>query len=67
MAHRNEMVWTISKDVVENEYIPVRQARRITRADNSFESRIKCQEECDKRNIRYVRPTPLQLIPDKSN
>lgn len=65
MSDSNQMGWAALLDTENNYYIPMRQARRFSRADNFFTDRNKCQDECDRRNTKYERPTPLELIPER--
>ncbi len=60
----NEMGWVALLDTRENEYVPQRQIRRFSRPDNWFNNRAAAQALCDQKNTKYVRPIPLQLIPD---
>jgi hypothetical protein len=62
---KNDLVWVPGFDDREGEYVPMRQYRRYTTVKNSFESRILCQQECDRRNTKYERPSPSVLIPER--
>lgn len=64
--NRNDLVWIVAWDTEFNLYLPQRNIRRFTRADNSYTDKVKCQEACDKKNISFEHHTPLELIPDKT-
>jgi hypothetical protein len=66
MNQRNEMIWMAALNSITNEFEPMRSARRNTTSENSFFDRNLCQQECDKRNSGYERPSPLVLIPDRT-
>lgn len=66
MAPGTNLVWTFAKNL-DGQYEPMRQAKRYTRLDKSFENRAMAQMKCDELNGETIdRPTPLELIPDKT-
>jgi hypothetical protein len=65
---RNDQVWIPAINSITGLWEPMRQARRYTTVDKSHENKGKCQDVCDKYNVPrgYEKPTPLELIPDKT-
>lgn len=66
MNQRHESVWMAGKNSITNKYEPMRSSRRNTTSENCFKDRNLCQAECDRRNSGYERPSPLELIPDRT-
>lgn len=66
MNQRNDLVWTPGRSSETGEWEAHRTARRNTTSPNSYDSRILCEQECDRRNSGYERPSPLILIPDRT-
>lgn len=66
MNTRNDLIWSALWNSETSEYEPQRQARRFSRADNSFADKAQAQAECDRKNSTFIKPSPLQLIPDRT-